>query len=120
MIAITKSVLALGALVAVGTPVAFSNFNAAAPAMTGRSAQMVIDTAFAPFSADANRVAVKGDRLPLGPCASQNWPYLSADCVASADGAPPPRPVRMIVVERRVGEAGSALILTPAQQYLGY
>ncbi len=57
--------------------------------------------------------ARKGDlEVKLNTCSSQAWPYISADCL---DGAP--RKVsRTITIEKRTGDAASALIRVAAEQ----
>ena len=57
--------------------------------------------------------AGKGDlQVKLNTCSSQAWPYIAADCL---DGAP--RKVsRTITIEKRTGDAASALIRVAAEQ----
>lgn len=57
----------------------------------------------------------KGDRLAVvAPnCTDQEWPYLSADCLARDDGHQKPGRVRVITIERREGVGVSVLERTP-------
>jgi len=60
----------------------------------------------------ANAHSGKDDRLPTG-CTWQDWPYLSRQCLASADGAPLRTVSRVITIERRVDDNTSELIRMP-------
>jgi len=56
----------------------------------------------------------KNDRLPKAEfCTWQDWPYLSRQCLASADGAPLRTVSRVITIERRVDDNTSELIRMP-------
>jgi hypothetical protein len=58
--------------------------------------------------------AAKGDLQVQKPvCTGQAWPYIAAECL---NGTPPARQVsRTITIEKRTGEAGSALVRVAAE-----
>jgi hypothetical protein len=52
--------------------------------------------------------APKQDRTPTD-CAGQDWPYISAECLITADAETLKKQVRRITIERRFGESTSML-----------
>jgi hypothetical protein len=55
----------------------------------------------------------KSERLDRGlakPCGPRAWPHVAPDCLAD-----PPRPVRVITIETRAGEATSVLTRVPGE-----
>ena len=65
------------------------------------------------------------DRLPAGSepvtadCGHQTWPYLSGDCVESAQQGGAYRPVRFITIQMRDGPNVSTLVRVPASASAG-
>lgn len=122
MIAITKSMVALSALLSAGLLAALAS---SGPRVDHQSAAAQVaqrfplaNEMFAPvsitsFAARKFAEAVKADRLPMSECARQNWPYLSQDCLVSRDGAPARKATRIITVERRIGDNTSDLVRVP-------
>lgn len=60
--------------------------------------------------------APKRDRVLPAACGRQDWPYIAAECLVSADATPPRRPARVITIERRYGEATSMLAAVVASR----
>ena len=92
--------------------------------LTGHSARL--ETAFQaadelPAQAGLRDVllvaARKADRLSLEPdCDAQTWPWVHPRCLSSSQAAGPAEPVRMVTVEYRLRENGSALVRLPVRQ----
>jgi hypothetical protein len=129
MIIISKSMIALSALMSAGIVAAVDMSGLQAPEATA-AAQVaerfpVTSEMFAPVPMThfvAQRIAVqepvadgsKGDKLPVADsCSRQDWPYISQQCLVSADGGPVRRISRVIAIERRVGDNMSELMRVP-------
>jgi hypothetical protein len=78
----------------------------------------------ATFTAAAEREATgtvkgaKSDSLrkePAGHCATQAWPHITPDCIAS-DGTGSRKSVRTITIEQREGSNVSVLVRVPAPE----
>ena len=138
MIAISKSMVALSALISLGVVAAVDavysraadqSASVSAPAQPAAnqsaSAQVaqrfpVTSELFSPISMTSfvgqkfsDDQAAKADRLPAASCDSQTWPYLSQDCLVSGDGTAAPKVQRVITIEVRVGENISELVRMP-------
>jgi hypothetical protein len=56
----------------------------------------------------------KGDKQAVSTgCASQEWPYITTDCLVSTDGKPVRKVSRVITIERRTGDNSSELMRLP-------
>lgn len=129
MIAITKGMIVLSALVSAGLVTAFDGAGSLAGDQTAASqvAQRFpqANEMFAPVSMThlaAQKLSAeqlvadgrRGDRLPMSDvCAQQDWPYLAEQCLVSADGSPTRKVNRVITIERRVGDNVSELVRMP-------
>ena len=56
----------------------------------------------------ATEAAPKQDKIPTD-CATQSWPYISAECLITADAETLKKQVRKITIERRFGDSTSML-----------
>jgi hypothetical protein len=129
MFAIATRIGALSALISVGLVAAVDisgpraeDLSAAAP-VTQRfptSSEMFAPLSMTLFAAqkliDDRSVADgrKHDKLPVSEsCSHQDWPYLSQQCLASADGSPVRKVNRVITIERRIGDNTSELVRVP-------
>jgi hypothetical protein len=123
MIAITKTMIALSALMSAGVITAI---DAVAPRSESPSASAQVaqrfpaaNEMFAPASiADFGKLmpqpVVKADRVTAsGSCEKQGWPYLSQDCLVSGDGAPARKVDRVITIHRGAGENTTELVRVP-------
>jgi len=129
MIAITKGMLALSALVSAGVVMAV---DMAVPRAEEQNAAVQVaerfplpSEMFAPVSlatlatnqlnAQNAQMDRGGDKLPfqMTDCDRQGWPYISQDCLISADGKPVRKINRVITIERRTGENSSELMRLP-------
>ena len=125
---ITKALIGLSALIAAGLGSAYEmpedTVSAAAavearfPSATerfGRPDQLMLSPASllqtVPASlAPAANAAPKRDKItPPADCAGQDWPYISAECLITADAETLKKQVRKITIERRFGESTSML-----------
>jgi hypothetical protein len=128
MIAITKSMVILSALVSAGLVGAFGTGLSAGdqtPAAQVAQRFPLPSEMFTPVSmnqfvakkfTEAQPVAdgYRGDRLAVAEdCARQDWPYLTQECLTSADGNPARKVSRVITIERRVGDNVSELVRMP-------
>jgi hypothetical protein len=129
MIAITKGMIVLSALVSAGLVAAFDGTGSRAgdQAAVSQVAQRfpLAGEMFAPVSMTqlaAQKLSVeqpvadgrRGDRLPMSDsCAQQDWPYLAQQCLVSGDGSPTRKVNRVITIERRVGDNVSELVRMP-------
>jgi hypothetical protein len=130
MIAITKGMLVLTALLTAGFVTAI---DMVAPRADDKTAAMQVaerfpltSEMFAPVSFatlatsqlnSQKAVAMdrKGDKLPLptADCSGHDWPYIAQDCLVSSDGNPVRKVTRVITVERRTGDNSSELLRLP-------
>jgi hypothetical protein len=124
MIIISKSMIALSALMSAGIVAAVDIGGVQAPETTA-AVQVserfpVTSEMFSPvpmtqfiaqkFAADGS----KADKLPMADsCVSQDWPYIAQQCLVSADGAPVRKVSRVITIERRLGDNASELTRVP-------
>jgi hypothetical protein len=129
MITISKTMLALSALMSAGLVAALALPSTATenqtPNMQVSQRFPVADEMFAPvpltqFAAqkfiEQKQIAdgSKGDRLAgSDACDRAGWPYFAYDCLVSADGVPVRKVSRVITIERRVGDNTSELVRTP-------
>ena len=129
MIIISKSMLALSALVSAGLVAAVdmsgrSTVDRAAAVqvaerfpVTSEMFTPVSMTQFAAqmFRAPAGRRRQQGRQAAGRPssAAEQDWPYISQQCLVSADGSPVRKVNRVITIERRVGDNTSELMRVP-------
>jgi hypothetical protein len=130
MITITKSMVALSALMAAGLVAAFdmavprAEDQSAAVQITQRfpvSSEMFVPVSMTHFVAQKfieqqkqQADGRKGDKLPVSEgCSQQEWPYLSHNCLIAADGSPVRKVSRVITIERRVGDNVSELVRMP-------
>jgi hypothetical protein len=129
MFAITKSVVALSALISAGLVAAvdISGPRAEDQSATTQVAQrfptsseMFTPVSMTSFAAqkliDEQPVADgrKHDKLPVSEtCSRQDGPYLSQQCLDSGDGSPVRKVHRFITIERRVGDNTSELVRMP-------
>jgi hypothetical protein len=129
MIAITKGMLALSALMAAGLVAAVDMAvpRAEEPTAATQVAERFPLTSemFAPVplatlamkQVDAQNAQMdrRGDKLavPAAECELQSWPYIAHDCLISQDGNPVRKVSRVITIERRTGENSSELVRLP-------
>src|SRR5262245_24667103 len=126
MFAISKSTVALSALLSAGIVAGLAVTgsraeNSAAqvaqrfPASHEMFAQLPIEWfAAQKMNQEQATEAGKNDRMPLSDtCARQDWPYLSQQCLVSIDGSPVRKVQRVITIERRIGENTSELARLP-------
>jgi hypothetical protein len=127
MIIISKTMLALSALVSTGLVAALDVPSTAtenqAPAIQVSQRFPAANEMFSPvpmstFAAHKFAAAVadgsKGDRLTAADsCERAGWPYFSQDCLVSADGGPVRKVSRVITIERRIGDNTSELTRMP-------
>jgi hypothetical protein len=129
MIIVSKSMIALSALMSAGIVAAvdMTGIRAADQSATVQVSQRfpIPSEMFSPVSMaqfTAQKFAVqqpvadgrKGDKLPVSEdCTRQGWPYLSQECLVSADGNPVRKVSRVITIERRIGDNTSELVRVP-------
>ena len=122
----TKSMVALSAMLsaAVVAAIVVAGPSAAEPSAATQISQRfpAANEMFAPmsissFAAQKAQQGIEGgknDRMPLSEtCAREDWPYLSQQCLTSADGGPVRKVQRVITIERRIGESTSELARLP-------
>ena len=129
MIAITKSMVALSAVMSAGLMAAF---DIGGPRTDGPPAATQVAQRFPVTSEMFSPVPMthfaaqkftqpqpvadgrRGDKLPVPEsCAQQDWPYISQQCLSSADGKPIRKVTRVITIERRTGDNTSELVRVP-------
>ena len=129
MIIISKSMIALSALMSAGIVAAFDMSGMQAPDTTAAvqvaerfpvTSEMLTPVPMSQFVAQkfaAQQLVAdgsKGDKLPLADaCGQQGWPYISHECLVSAEGGPARKVNRVITIERRVGDNMSELMRVP-------
>jgi hypothetical protein len=122
MIIISKTMLALSALVSAGLIAALDVPSATenqTPNFQVSQRFPAADEMFVPVPVTqfvAQKLIAessKGDRLPASDCDRAGWPYFAQDCLVSTDGAPVRKVSRVITIERRVGDNTSELVRTP-------
>ena|SRR2546421_7104478 len=120
MIAITKGMIALSAVVSAGFVTVYDM--AATPDAQSATVQVSqrfpsAGEMFVPLNVKpgAAVATARGDRsaLPAEHCTRQDWPYIAQICLTSADGKPVRKVSRIITVERRTGENSSDLSRVP-------
>jgi hypothetical protein len=130
MIATTKSIVALSALLSAGIVAAIgmvgtrADSQSATTPVTQRfpvTSEMFVPVSMAYFTAHkfAGQPPVadgsKSDKLMAisDTCAQKDWAYLSQDCLVPAEGKTVRKVSRVITIERRVGENTSELVRVP-------
>jgi hypothetical protein len=125
MIIISKSMIALSALMSAGIVAAVDISGVQAPDTTAAiqvaerfpvTSEMLTPVPMSQFVAQKLAVADggKGDKLPMvDSCDRQDWPYIAQQCLVSADGAPVRKVSRVITIERRLGDNVSELTRVP-------
>jgi hypothetical protein len=126
MITITKSMVALSALMAAGLVAAVDlsgsrvDDQSAAAQVAQRfptNSEMFTPVSVGSFAAQKLIEAAdgrKGDKLPAADnCPQQDRPHLSPQCLISKDGSPVRKVIRVITVERRLGDNTSELVRVP-------
>jgi hypothetical protein len=126
MITITKSMIALSALLAAGAVAALDMSGAAGPSAAAQVASRfpTENEMFKPVSMTSftqklieQQIQTEGrkaDRQPVSEtCTRQEWPYLAQQCLVSKDGQSIRKVNRIITVERRVGDSTSELVRLP-------
>jgi hypothetical protein len=128
MIAITKGMLALSALVSAGFVTAIdmaatrADDKTAAMQVAERfplTSEMFTPTSLATLATDqlkaqnAAEMDRKGDKLPVADCDRHDWPYIAQNCLVSSDGNPVRKVSRVITIERRTGDNSSELMRLP-------
>jgi hypothetical protein len=128
MIATTKGMIVLSALVTAGLAAAFDGTGPRADQTAASQVAQrfplenemfwpVSMTEFAAQKIVAEQPVADGrrsDRLPMADsCARQDWPYLAQECLVSADGNPARKVNRVITIERRVSDNVSELVRMP-------
>jgi hypothetical protein len=127
MIAITKGMLALSALVSAGFVTAI---DMAATRADDKSAAVQVaerfpltSEMFSPVSlstlamnqlkAQSAMMDRRGDKLPVPIVECGDWPYIAQNCLVSSDGNPVRPVTRVITIERRTGDNSSELLRLP-------
>jgi hypothetical protein len=129
MIAITKGMVALSALMSAGlvtaVDMAVPTADAQAPAVQVEERFPLSSEMFTPmplatlamnlYNAQQAQMDRKGDKLavPSTDCEDQSWPYIAHDCLVSPDGKPVRKVSRVITIERRTGDNSSELVRLP-------
>jgi hypothetical protein len=130
MIAITKGMLALSALMSAGLVTAVDMVvpRAEEPTATAQVAERFPLTSemFAPVSLatlamnqlnaqSSVQMDQKGDKLavPTTDCDRHSWPYIAQNCLVAMDGNPVRKVSRVITIERRTGDNSSELMRLP-------
>jgi hypothetical protein len=135
MITITKSMVALSALIAAGL---VGVFDPTAPRAEDPSASVVVaqrspmsSEMFTPVSMayfvsqrfiEQQQLAqqeqqpqqVDGGKSNKLDCSHEGWPYMSRNCLVASDGSEVRQVTRVITVERRVSDNESELMRMPA------
>jgi hypothetical protein len=126
MVTITKSMIALSALIAAGLVAAVDMSGAAGESAAAQVAsrfpaesEMFTPVSMTSFTQKLIEQQVqtegrKADRQPVTEtCTRQEWPYLAQQCLVSKDGQAVRKVNRIITVERRVGDSTSELVRLP-------
>jgi hypothetical protein len=129
MIIISKSMIALSALVSAGLVAAIDLSGVQTPNTTAAAqvaerfpvtSEMFTPVSMTQFAAQmfiAHQQAAdgrKGDKLAMSDdCTRQDWPYISHDCLVSTNGQAVRKVNRVITIERRVGDNTSELMRLP-------
>jgi hypothetical protein len=128
MIAITKGMIVLSALLSAGLVAAFDGAGSSADQTPAsqvaqrfpQASEMFTPVPMTQFVAEkfiAEQPAAdsrRSDRLPLPEsCADRDWPYLAQQCLVATDGSPARHVNRVITIERRVSDNESELVRTP-------
>ena len=131
MITITKSMVALSALIAAGL---VGVFDPTAPRAEDPSANVVVaqrspmsSEMFTPVSIayfvsqkfielqqQQEQQQVDGGKSDKLDCSHQGWPYMSRNCLVASDGSEVRHVSRVITVERRISDNESELLRMPA------
>lgn len=119
MIAITKGMVALSAVVSAGFVTVYDMV--ATPDAQSAAAQVsqrfpAANEMFVPINVKPGAAVAtpKGDRASMTEhCTRQDWPYIAQICLTSSDGKPIRKVSRIITVERRTGENSSELSRVP-------
>ncbi len=122
MIAITKSMIALSAVMSAGFVTVYDAVTSRAeePAAIQVSQrfpaadEMFVAIVAKPAGLNADGTT-RGDRLAPSSdnCTRQDWPYIAQTCLVSVDGKPVRKVNRIITVERRINENSSELTRVP-------
>jgi hypothetical protein len=123
---ITKSMIALSALLAAGAVAALDMSDATGPSAAAQVASRfpAENEMFKPVSMTSftqklieQQIQAEGrkaDRQPVNEtCTRQEWPYLAQQCLVSKDGQSIRKVNRIITVERRVDDSTSELVRLP-------
>jgi hypothetical protein len=128
MIIISKSMIALSALMSAGLVAAV---DMGAPTAVQHTAVSQVaqrfplpSEMFSPvpltqfaamkFAAQQRADGSKGDKLATSDaCERQGWPYFAQQCLVSPDGGPVRKVSRVITLERRIGDNTSELVRMP-------
>jgi hypothetical protein len=125
MITITKSMIALSALLAAGAVAAFDMSGATGPSAAAQVAsrfpaehEMFKPVSMSSFTQKLIEQQMqegrKADKEPVSEtCTRQEWPYLAQQCLVSKDGQSIRKVNRIITVERRMGDSTSELVRLP-------
>ena len=129
MIIISKTMLALSALVSTGLVAALDVPSTATENQTPNfqvsqrfpaANEMFTPVPMSQFAANKFAAAAaadgsKGDRLQAttDSCDRAGWPYFAHDCLVNAEGGPVRKVSRVITIERRTGDNTSELVRTP-------
>ena len=121
MIAITKGMVALSALMSAGF---VTVYDAVVPSLDPQSPAAQVAYRFPRADetfvrvipgktqpAPAPATARKSDKLKVN-CKGQEWPYIAQECLVSKDGEPLRKVTRTVTIERRLGDNASALVRT--------
>ena len=132
MITITKSMVALSALIAAGL---VGVFDPTVPRAEDPSANVVVaqrspmtSEMFTPVSIayfvsqkfnelqqqQLEQQQVDGGKSDKLDCSQQGWPYLSRNCLVASEGSELRQVARVITVERRISDNESELLRMPA------
>lgn len=134
MITITKSMVALSALIAAGL---VGVFDPSAPRAEDPSANVVVaqrspmsSEMFTPVSMayfvsqkfieqqqlaqQEQQQQVDGGKSNKLDCSHEGWPYMSRNCLVASDGSEIRQVTRVVTVERRVSDNVSELMRMPA------
>lgn len=120
MIALTKTMIALSAVMSAGLVTAYDTADSrqqpTAPAVEIAKRFPTANEMLVPGAQAILGQAMKtgkGDRIAAAPaadgCTGQQWPYIATECLASK-GANVREPSRTITIERRIGDNTSELV----------
>jgi len=119
MFALSKSMVALSALLSAGVVAAFAITGSRAEDSAAAQVAQRFPAShemFAPVMNQQQPVTDNGknDRMPLSDsCSREDWPYLSQQCLVSVDGSTVRKVQRVITIERWIGENTSELARLP-------